>query len=143
MTCNSFISVFKASRKNSETYLHSGLHALSHPISCNSSHLFQCLKSFFHIASPSHTFMVFPLDKSRLKFLLTMPSSYFFLPQHAKSKHICQRCCDINKKKRSLNTKILFKLQPNSLTSEGGAFISHTQCDFGCPSILYMSFMSK
>lgn len=33
-------------------HLHSGLHELNHPISCNSSHLFQCLKSFFHIFFP-------------------------------------------------------------------------------------------
>ena len=72
------------------SYFHFFLFLVLNPLSCNSSHLSQCKVISPHIIFPplSHIFLswLFPLQKRRLKFLMMMPTSRFFLPRRAEAK---------------------------------------------------------
>lgn len=110
-------------------------------------HICFSVKWFLHILfPPSHIFLswLFPLHKRRLKFLITMPTSHFFLPRRAEAKSAAHL------------SALLWYKQEETKASAPESFsccnpilwplmVVHLlviQCSFGCPSKLYFPLMS-
>lgn len=84
-TYNAFISVFKALRNTLEPISFCFLDFMCSIILFPVIHCVRfSVKWCFHISY--FPLMFSSLDKRKLRFLLTMPTSYFFLPQHARAK---------------------------------------------------------